>query len=267
MTNPTKLFVLEGEVRESRMIDYMVKTFFKDKYNAKVITLPARMNLYMLYNEMTESDGFSLDFVEVIRELIPGANEELKDIRSEEIDEIYLIFDYDIHQTNLPEGVDPIAVVYEMLDFFNNETENGKLYISYPMIEAIYDYLDSSCTTYTGCYVSNDSFERYKQVVGNNALRSSRHLQYTEWESILKCFSQRLVCLMQPQSIDFKYYKSSISPKDIMDKQLELNRKYTSSFVLRALPELLFDYFKMDFWVAHFNTSEKTSLGCEKRKK
>lgn len=266
MTNSTKLFLLEGEARESTFIYYMAKTFFKDKYNAKVITLPAKMNLYMLYNAMTESDGFSLDFVEVIRDLIPGANEELNEIKRDDIDEIFLIFDYDIHQTNLPKDVDSIAATNEMFNFFNNETENGKLYVSYPMIEAIYDFLDSSCTPFTECYILNDSFENYKKTVGNNTTRSSRHFRYPEWENILTCFSQRLVCLMQSQSIDYEYYKSYITPKTIMEKQLELSKKYSSSFVISALPELLFDYYKKDFWAAHFNSSEKTSLGCEKRK-
>lgn len=29
-------------------------------------------------------------------------------------------------------------VIEEMLNVFSNETENGKMYISYPMVEAIY---------------------------------------------------------------------------------------------------------------------------------
>lgn len=45
--------------------------------------------------------------------------------------EIYLIFDFDCQA---PQYDDEKLQI--MLDFFDNETEHGKLYINYPMIES-----------------------------------------------------------------------------------------------------------------------------------
>ena len=44
-------------------------------------------------------------------------------------------FDYDFQNKMGTQKVNNI--LYEMLDFFNDETENGKLYINYPMIESL----------------------------------------------------------------------------------------------------------------------------------
>lgn len=57
----------------------------------------------------------------------------------EDFSEVYLFFDYDAHQTNLGKAVNE-DVIRQMLESFDNETENGKLYISYPMVEALRDY-------------------------------------------------------------------------------------------------------------------------------
>ena len=92
MANSTKLFIVEGKDRDPKIIDAMVRTFFKDKYSAKIILLPAEMNLYMLYNAMDESNGFVLDIVEVVKEIIPGASNILAGIARDEIDEIFLFF-------------------------------------------------------------------------------------------------------------------------------------------------------------------------------
>ena len=51
--------------------------------------------------------------------------------------EVYLFFDYDGHHNNIPKKLSGKDALEEMLETFNNETELGKLYVSYPMVEAI----------------------------------------------------------------------------------------------------------------------------------
>jgi hypothetical protein len=60
----------------------------------------------------------------------------LDGIRRSDISETYLFFDYDFHNNQLT--LDEINQRVEaMLNMFDEETENGKLYINYPMIECI----------------------------------------------------------------------------------------------------------------------------------
>ena len=58
--------------------------------------------------------------------------QQLKGVRRKDVAQIYLFFDYDGHATLADD--DDMA---RMLAHFDNETENGKLYVSYPMAEAL----------------------------------------------------------------------------------------------------------------------------------
>lgn len=49
--------------------------------------------------------------------------------------QIFLFFDYDFQNRIGLENVN--TILEEMLGFFDNETDNGKLYVNYPMIESL----------------------------------------------------------------------------------------------------------------------------------
>ncbi|MCR5236073.1 MAG: hypothetical protein K6E34_02585, partial [Lachnospiraceae bacterium] len=132
-----KAFIVEGEVREPQIIDNISKVFFAHG-NFKIITLPVEENIYMLWKKL-KADDFDTDIIEVLRESNDDIKEQLVGLSRDDFSEVYLFFDYDMHQTNLGKEDDADAVA-QMLKSFDNETENGKLYISYPMVEALRDY-------------------------------------------------------------------------------------------------------------------------------
>ena len=132
-----KAFIVEGEAREPLIIDNISKVFFKH-VNFKIITLPAGQNIYMLWKKLKEDD-FDTDIIEVLREEHEELKEQLEGISRDDFSEVYLFFDYDGHQNNLS-GEDDSDALEQMLVSFDNETENGKLYISYPMVEALRDF-------------------------------------------------------------------------------------------------------------------------------
>lgn len=73
------------------------------------------------------------------------------DISRDEISEIYLFFDHDGH-SHLANR----EKLENMLQYFNNETENGKLYVSYPMVESLKQqekYIDpKNCVAILGSF-------------------------------------------------------------------------------------------------------------------
>ena len=135
------------------------------------------------------------------------------------------------------------------------------------MIEAVYDYMDSSCIPHYECCILRNSFCNYKALATNNNPHASKHFVYNDWSMILKCFSQRLVCLMYPIEINYDYYKSNVTPTEILKYELKQLNIDESSFVLSAIPELLFDYFKKDFWTSHFNNSCYATIHCNRKKR
>ena len=157
-----KAFIVEGEAREPLIIDNISKVFFNHG-NFEIITLPAGENIYMLWKKLKEDD-FDTDIIEVLRESNKGIREQLADLTRDDFSEVYLFFDYNAHQTNLGKS-DDANVVNQMLESFNNETENGKLYISYPMVEALRDFEAGICGKEQECYVPIEKLSAFPEFL------------------------------------------------------------------------------------------------------
>ena len=97
----------------------------------------------MLWKQL-KADDFDIDVIEVLRESNDEIKKQLTGLSRDDFSEVYLFFDYDAHQTNLGKTVNE-DVIHQMLESFDNETENGKLYISYPMVEALRDFAPGIC--------------------------------------------------------------------------------------------------------------------------
>lgn len=243
-----KLIVVEGEDREDIVFECL-ETFFFKKDKLKYINLPAKQNIYMLWT-ILKKDDFQTDIVEVVRDNVAGAEEILLGITRDDIDEVFLFFDLDIHQNNLPTYISPSQAISDMLLTFDNETEFGKLYISYPMIEAIRDINLDSCHTYSGqCTINNDELSTYKNVSGdNNPLSHIKRYDKETWQQIIEIFTLRVSCLFAlPTVITYEMYKNDVTPKTIYKKQ---EQKYlpNKTFILSAVPEFILDYFNSSFW-------------------
>lgn len=189
-----KAFIVEGEAREPQVIANISKVFFTHG-NFTIITLPAGENIYMLWKKL-KADDFDTDIIEVLRESNKEIKKQLMGLSRDDFSEVYLFFDYDAHQTNLGK-VDDGDVVNQMLESFNNETENGKLYISYPMVEALRDYEPGACGTRETCFVAIEELGDYKNV---SSLRSYnphfKEYDFDTWKDIIDVFAMRVSCLL-----------------------------------------------------------------------
>lgn len=189
-----KAFVVEGEAREPLIIENISKVFFHHG-NVEIITLPAGENIYMIWKKLKD-DHFETDIIEVLREGNEEIRKQLCGLTRDDFSEVYLFFDYDAHQNNLGESDDK-DVIDQMLMSFDNETENGKLYISYPMVEALRDYRPGICGNKDNCFVSISELGDYKN---NSALHSFnphfRKYDFDIWREVIDVFAMRLSCLL-----------------------------------------------------------------------
>ncbi len=243
-----KLIVVEGEDREEIVFD-SVETFFFKKDKLKYINLPAKQNIYMLWNILKEDD-FQTDIVEILRDNVDGVREQLSGITRKDIDEVFLFFDFDIHQNNLPKNISASQAILDMLAVFDNETELGKLYINYPMIEAIRDLSLDFCHTYSGqCTIENDKLTTYKNISGEtNPLGDIKKYNKETWQQIIEIFAFRVSCLFSlSKVVTYDMYKADISPATIYEKQ-EQKCLPEKTFILSAVPEFVLDYFNIKFW-------------------
>lgn len=73
-----------------------------------------------------------------------------------------LIFDYELQDNRFsPERLE------EMQRYFNESTDNGKLYVNYPMVEACKHFLKMPDVEYLNRTVSREDVLKYKSIVGN----------------------------------------------------------------------------------------------------
>lgn len=176
MSEPVILFIVEGEKRDYHFVNEMARCFMTGPHEVKYISLPAAQNLYMLYEKLC-ADDFETDVVELLRESVPDARAVLEGVPRRAIAQTYMFFDFDPHHNNLGDGtVDTYEVVARMLEVFDNETEHGKLYISYPMVEALYDYKRDYCQAFTKCFISLDDIGDYKRASGEGNSNASVHM-------------------------------------------------------------------------------------------
>ena len=127
------LFVFEGKKREPRIFNSLRQLYFKDE---AVVCFTFETAFHSLFKELKANDW---DLFPILRKKYRERQDDsLEGYIESDFSEIYLFFDYDFHVNDkhirLSEWNNELK---EMLAFFSNEGENGKLYISYPMVEAI----------------------------------------------------------------------------------------------------------------------------------
>lgn len=130
-----KLFIFEGKKREPRIFKTIQWLYFTENDQLIFSFCNNIHNLYKELHDVFEGDG---DIVSVLREsAIQRGDHSLDEITtSSDVSEIYLFFDYDFQEKTVDLDV-MNQHVKDMLAFFNDETDNGKLFINYPMVESL----------------------------------------------------------------------------------------------------------------------------------
>lgn len=241
-----KAFIVEGEAREPQIIDNISKIFFSHA-NYTVITLPAGENIYMLWKQL-KADDFDTDIIEVLRESNDEIRKQLDGLSRDDFSEVYLFFDYDAHQKNLEKSVNE-DIIHQMLESFDNETENGKLYISYPMVEALRDYEPGKCGNGAECFVEIESIGTYKNDSAARAYNPHfKEYDIDTWKNVIDVFAMRISCLYQiPDTMAYELYSGEVTPGNIYAMELK-EADMHRVFVLSAFPEFLLDYFGIKLW-------------------
>lgn len=141
------LFIFEGEKREPKILE-TIKTLFFPEDSEETIIVSYCNNIYHLYSKLAEANTFNnneIDIESVIqflredllkRHISDAPIQQIEYI--DEISQVFLFFDYDGHNSNYT-NEELNNQLCSMLQFFDNESVHGKLYISYPMIESLYD--------------------------------------------------------------------------------------------------------------------------------
>ncbi|MDR2968255.1 MAG: hypothetical protein LBV32_01470 [Tannerellaceae bacterium] len=253
------LFIFEGARREPALFKTLNKVFLKLE-DEEAIVCSYRNNIHNLYKKMKEF-GEDVDIVSIMKDI--GS---LKtDSNSADFSEIYLFFDYDIHDHAASvKGLN--RRLGKMLRYFDNETENGKLYINYPMIESIYytkelpdtDYKDytvkiDQCHENGGfkrlaskfSFYSNFDFIQFdftQPIPEGKEVSVATNWQMLKQQNVMKA---NYICT---GNYAFPRKKEDIVQSRIFEKHCSkyVNKGQNNIAILNAFPLFLYEYLKSD---------------------
>lgn len=159
-TSKAKMLVLvEGQKDEVRIMSHLFKTYDFDK-EYEIVSY--KTNIYNLYrNLFIDNDPEDIDLLMLLRSREP--NEDKKKIFDDEYTDIILIFDLEVQDSFYSSDK-----IKRMKDYFNESTDNGKLYINYPMIESFYNRVSIPDNNFIDYKVNKDILLKkggYKEVV------------------------------------------------------------------------------------------------------
>lgn len=245
------LFVFEGSRTEDKVVQMLERNFLGEKVALKCVY---DAEIYQLYRRLKDDD-FALDVVNLLKERSPQNAEKLKDCDRDTFAYIYLFFDYDGHSTLADDDK-----IIELLDFFDNETDNGMLYISYPMVEAIRHFKDmESFKTLTvkckrqKCIYQNECLDKdncfyephYKAFVSTDCrpqLVNVNSFTREVWNELILAHLYKMNYLINDEYV----FPISISNQlTVFNKQQEkhINQKCPRVAVLSAFPMYVLDYY------------------------
>ena len=240
--------ISEGEKTEKQIINNLENNF--KNFSNKIIFLSYKANIYNLFREIKEDED--IDIISLLKEKQIKANKirndveniDVSNINSNDISQIYLFFDYDGHTENASD-----EEIAKMLNKFDNETENGKLYISYPMVEAL-KHLKKDKLDINNYLVEAKTRINYKNFVSQNTdYENLVNLTKEDWFFIISENLKRCLFLLEIANINYEIYSNMINQESIFNKQLD---KYISKeekvLVLSAFPFFLIEYFGEEFF-------------------
>lgn len=225
------LFVFEGAKTEKQVYDNL-KQYYLNEFEHITLIGVYCSNIYSLY-QIVQKDP-DLDLLLLLQEH-PENQKLLSGVSREDISEVFLFFDYDGHDTNAKyEKLD------QMLSYFNEETDAGKLYLSYPMVEAIKHLRED--TDFKDVLV--ESCKTYKNLVSKNCERKYINITQLTKEHWVYIVSEH--CKKLNHLVDDLFILPSrhISQEEVLkqqkDKHITPNNQVA---VLSAFPVFIVDYY------------------------
>lgn len=225
------LFVFEGERTEKLIINSLTKFFVNEN---TTVQFAFCADIYQLYNKLYNDDD--LDTFSILKKR-PQNGSILDGYSRNDFAEIYLFFDYDGHATNANDDT-----IKSMLGFFNEETEFGKLYMSYPMVESIKHIPNE--IDFMNLKVEAKVNIKYKKQVDNeadNRLKNFGSYSKMNWIYVIESHLKKMNFVVNNK---FLIPSVLISQINIFTNQLKKFISVDSTIaVLSGFPSFVFDYY------------------------
>lgn len=243
MMNSMILFIMEGEKEDPKLLKNLFAAYrdvldFDENAVGKEVIVSYTSNIYSLYHELENlenENGFFADLFPIVQKKNPSLVKYSRD----DFSAIYLFFDLDIHGRS----EEARSQLGKMVQTFNDETENGKLFISYPMVEAA-----KICDKKEGLFKEDRKMfplkmcKRFKEFANNHSRSAVNTDSEGNWNCICKeNYRKANWILTNCDSIPDIPSLKGMEQKDILDKELECVKNEKCVATLSAYPMWLKD--------------------------
>jgi len=226
------LFIFEGGRAEEQII-FNMQTFFVNENTTIKCVYGAEV--YQIYKQIIVDED--LDTFNLIKERNAETKAILNSYIRSDFAEIYMFFDYDGHSTLADDNT-----LNQLLNFFSEETDKGKLYVSYPMVESLKHICDYE--TFKDLNVPCKENINYKEIVGNSGIQELRNFTVYDletWKQLVGAHLKKMNYVVN----DFYVLPDEIISqiiifRNLLDKFININ---STVAVLSAFPIFIHDYY------------------------
>lgn len=228
---PNILFVFEGEKTEDQLVKSLTKYFFNE---STIVKCAFCAEIYQLHQAIASDND--LDTFSLLKETFQN-RDILKEFDRDDFAEIYLFFDYDGHSSLANDNS-----LQHMLELFSEETEAGKLIISYPMVESLKHFSDK--IDFKNLRVKAKENIGYKQIVADES--ASEYLHFSKysnetWKILVENHLYKMNFLVNNQfSFPRENYPQSVIFENQRIKYIDID---STVAVLSGFPIFIFDYY------------------------
>jgi hypothetical protein len=231
------LLVFEGEKTEPKIFKSLQTHYFNNAQST-VIRATYDAEIYQLWRQVAGEEH--LDLVEEIRNRNDKNTKALAGIKRDQVSQIFLFFDYDGHATSASD-----EAIAKMLSYFNNENNNGKLYISYPMVEAFKHI--KRATNFRETTYEITKGKKYKNHVDSSTdFPDIRKFNKSSWNYIIleNCKKANLLVRGVYRKPSFRKVLENLKQEKIFDGQRKHHIiPHGQVAVLSAFPFFIIEYF------------------------
>lgn len=263
-------FIYEGVSAEDKLLANMQNVYLSEFSDVYIFNLPADGNIYMLWKKLVE-DEFETNVIEVLKEMSTEAKARIEKmgLQASQFSEVYLFFDYDGHAAQFAEetikqadelcknlGMKEIKnkrdLLERMLDVFDNETEQGKLYISYPMVESIKE-ISVQNMAYNRLYLMLDEIQDYKSSLSTQS-DYENYLSITKDMWIIACkasLRRASLIVRNTEQCTYEQFIQKVTQLEIYHAEKQYYINNPSGYylaILNSIPLFLLEYFDENFY-------------------
>ena len=236
------LFIVEGENDEVKFINRLF-SICQDLKNYEIFSY--KTNLHNLANLIAKNGEITDDFdIQLFLKSIEKDSDK-KEILSQNFSDIILVFDFEPQQ-----DVPHFDLIRKLALYFNESTENGKIYINYPMMQSYRHFNKLPNKEFKDVIITKEDAKNYKEIVGNiSNYTCVEHHSYALFVSLAYHHLLKLHYILNGKfelpPKDFIYNAKQV---DLFDKQLSLLNSNGWIYVINTFMLYLVEYNPTTFY-------------------